>query len=119
MKIVLPYPDKQLNPNARLHFHDLRKIKKAVRADTAWDVMGQIPVRARQKLAQREEPMGLHITFIPPDKHARDLDNAIAAFKAQQDGIADALGVNDKLFRPEYVLADPEAPGRVEVTVLP
>jgi crossover junction endodeoxyribonuclease RusA len=37
--------------------------------------------------------------FYPPDRRNRDDDNLIAAFKSGRDGVADALGVNDKRFR--------------------
>jgi hypothetical protein len=56
------------------------------------------------------------ITFYPPDHRHRDDDNMVGSFKSYRDGIADALGVNDRRFRPRYVFADPEKPGRVEVS---
>jgi crossover junction endodeoxyribonuclease RusA len=33
------------------------------------------------------------------------------------DGIADALGVNDKRFVPAYTFAPAEKPGRIEITI--
>jgi crossover junction endodeoxyribonuclease RusA len=48
----------------------------------------------------------------------RDLDNCLAAAKPQIDGIADALGVNDRRFRPilvDYIRGD--APGAMIVAV--
>jgi crossover junction endodeoxyribonuclease RusA len=35
-----------------------------------------------------------------PDKRHRDADNCLAAAKAGLDGMADALGVNDRHFQP-------------------
>ena len=58
------------------------------------------------------------IVFVSPDKRHRDLDNCLAAAKAQLDGIADALGVNDKRFRPillDYIEGD--KPGAMLVAV--
>ena len=42
------------------------------------------------------------IKFYPPDNRKRDRDNMIASFKSGQDGVADALGMDDALWVPEY-----------------
>lgn len=42
----------------------------------------------------------LKITFYPPTKANRDIDNCLASIKAGLDGIADGLAINDKFFRP-------------------
>jgi crossover junction endodeoxyribonuclease RusA len=42
----------------------------------------------------------LTLTFLMPDKRHRDADNCLAAAKAGLDGMADALGVNDRHFQP-------------------
>jgi len=60
----------------------------------------------------------LRVTFHQPDKRRRDDDGMIAAFKAGRDGVADALGVDDLGFRPEYRFADePVKWGKVVVTI--
>lgn len=56
------------------------------------------------------------VTFVPPDKRG-DRVNFPIRCKPLFDGIADALGVNDKRFVPQFLFADPEKPGRVEVTI--
>lgn len=38
----------------------------------------------------------LYITFRPPDNRHRDLDNCYSMCKAYQDGIMDALGLDDR-----------------------
>lgn len=43
--------------------------------------------------------IGLWVDFYPPDRRHRDDDNLIASFKAGRDGIALALGIDDKRFR--------------------
>jgi crossover junction endodeoxyribonuclease RusA len=48
----------------------------------------------------------LFIEFMPPDRRARDDDNLIASFKSGRDGMADALGINDKLFRIHPFVSD-------------
>ena len=44
----------------------------------------------------------LEVEFFPPDNRPRDRDNMIAAFKAGQDGLADAWKVNDRRIVCEY-----------------
>lgn len=39
------------------------------------------------------------MTFYPPDRRYRDDDNMISAFKHGRDGVALALGVDDRRFR--------------------
>jgi hypothetical protein len=39
------------------------------------------------------------LTFIEPDRRPRDIDNLLASCKGLLDGIADALGVDDRCFR--------------------
>lgn len=65
-----------------------------------------------------EQSLSLRVTFYPPDRRHRDDDGMIGAFKHYRDGIADGLGIDDRHFRPEYVIAEPQAPGRVEVEIL-
>jgi len=42
--------------------------------------------------------IALWLDFFPPDRRARDDDNIIASFKAGRDGLALALGIDDKRF---------------------
>jgi crossover junction endodeoxyribonuclease RusA len=70
------------------------------------------------RLTLSEGPIGLRMTFHPPDKHARDRDNMIASAKAMQDGLADALRVDDARFEIEYRFAEPRKPGAIIVEVL-
>jgi crossover junction endodeoxyribonuclease RusA len=46
------------------------------------------------------EAIALSVTFHAPDKRRRDLDNLLAAMKADFDGISQALGVDDQMFNP-------------------
>ena len=115
MIVTLPWPDKRMSPNARLHFHAVAKVKAAARADAAKETKAQMPITARQIVAEGEGRIYLTVRFYPPDKRHRDDDNAVSSFKAARDGIADALGVNDRRFRPVYHFDDPCPPGRVEV----
>lgn len=62
--------------------------------------------------------IAIHITFTPPDNRG-DRVNFAARMKAYVDGIAEALGVNDKRFLPSYDFRPAEKPGQVVVEVLP
>lgn len=74
---------------------------------------------AQMKKAVREAlPEGagdFTVTFRPPDRRARDLDNLVASFKAGQDGIALALDVDDSGFNPSHEIGDPVKGGAVVV----
>ena len=77
-----------------------------------------VPLGDKKALRASTDQIRMTITFVPPDRRHRDDDNMIASLKAARDGIADALGVNDRRFRPNYVFAEPEKPGRVEVEII-
>lgn len=115
--ISLPWPDKRLSPNARSHWSRTSRVKRNARQEAA--------LLARAALGPGVKAIGVElaeggsipvkITFYPPDRRFRDDDNMIASFKAARDGIADALGIDDRKFRPHYHFAEPEKPGRIEV----
>jgi Holliday junction resolvase RusA-like endonuclease len=63
------------------------------------------------------ERLPLRVTFYPPDRRRRDDDNMIASFKSARDGLADALGVDDRCFAPHYVFADPVDGGQIVVEI--
>lgn len=90
--LILPWPAKELSPNARVHHHAKSKAVKAYREGAYW------LTRARDLSVPDSEEVFLLIDFYPPDKRRRDLDNMLSAFKAGLDGIADALEVNDHRF---------------------
>jgi len=120
MKITLPWPDRRLSPNSRAHWAVTSKVKAKARKDAAY-----LTYDAMQKhLATRAHFAGEHrlpvkVTFYPPDNRRRDDDNMVASFKAWRDGIADAMGVDDRRFAPEYHFADAAKPGRIEVDFIP
>lgn len=116
MIVTLPWPDKRLSPNARLHWKARVGPKQAARIAAGWAVYAATGFHATKAAMQANEaPIPVEIRFYPPDRRHRDDDNMIGAFKAHRDGLADALGVNDRRFRPVYIFEAPEKPGRVEV----
>lgn len=117
--IVLPWPDRRLSPNARQHWRALAAVKKQARADACTLATVAISLRDKRAIHDMDGRIPLTISFYPPDARHRDDDNMVASFKALRDGIADALGVDDRRFRPFYQFMDPEKPGRVEVVISP
>lgn len=101
IRIELPYPDKDLNPNARLHWAKLAKAKNTAREYACVMTMA----RLQEANVTFKAPVSVAIQFYPPDRRKRDDDNVIASFKAYRDGIADALGIDDNraVFKAFYV----------------
>lgn len=63
-------------------------------------------------------PARLVCTIHPKTANAIDEDNAVAAMKAYQDGIAGALGINDgSLAAPRIIFGSPIKGGAVFVEV--
>lgn len=110
LNITLPWPPKELSPNARLHWSKLAKAKKAYRYACA--------VQARVQGAQRIEADKLHLslTFYPPTRRGFDLDNALARMKSGLDGLADVLGVDDRHWSLSITRAE-EIGGMVKIEV--
>ncbi len=112
--IELPWPAKILWPNGRGHWaakhREFQKHKqwaflaaKAVHPDMERWANGRLQ---------------WSVTFYPKTKHPIDRDNAIASLKAYQDGLADAMFVNDSLFDiPTIHFAEPVKNGRVVIVL--
>lgn len=90
MIFTLPWPPRDLSPNARVHHMALARAKKAYRHACAWQAVAQ---GAKKIEAPR---LHLTLTFVPPNRRAHDLDNCLASIKAGLDGVADVLGVDDR-----------------------
>lgn len=117
--LTLPWPHPSTFPNAkrRLHWsryqpHCNRARGEARLVTRGW--MNANPALRPDTLA----PLTLRVTFQPPNRIRRDDDGMIGAFKHLRDGIADALGMDDRLFRPEYHFAEPKKPGAVIVEII-
>ena len=113
-EVTLPWPPSELNPNKRLHWRRLSDAKKSYR-QACYALAKQAGLSV-----DWEGDIHVWIDFYPPDRRARDDDNMIASFKSGRDGLADALGVNDKRFRTHpYVRADVGGVVRVRLTTGP
>jgi crossover junction endodeoxyribonuclease RusA len=96
--LMLPWPPKDLSPNARVHWAKRSKSAKAYRNLCRVLALKHIQDGGFAGLPT-EGHLALWLDFYPPDKRARDDDNIVAAFKSGRDGLADALGIDDKRFR--------------------
>lgn len=110
--IVLPFPDKILWPNGRGHHmakaRAFKKHKEWARVAT----LAAVPWSFKHDGSL----ISLKYVLTPKTAHAIDRDNAVAAMKAYQDGIALALRIDDSAFAvPGIVFAEPRKPGGVEV----
>ena len=112
MLIKLPWINPQLSPNARIHWAHKAKLIKADRNFSHFMAEAE---KRRVNWVAPEGNIPVKITFHPPDKRRRDLDNAIASMKGATDGIAQALGVDDSVFVPTYKFGDVVKGGRVTV----
>ncbi len=115
MIVSLPFPDPSLFPNRRngKHWTATNAAKVAARE---W--AEKAAKQAQGAFIPNDGTLPISIVFVAPDGRHRDLDNCLSAAKAQIDGIADALGVNDRRFRPiliDYIRGD--APGAMIVAV--
>lgn len=117
--IELPWPPKELSPNARVHFHDKAKATKVYRDGAYWLTK---TAYSRGELMLSELPAEgeviLRCEFHPPDKRRRDLDGMFSSIKAGLDGIADSLEVNDHRFGFQIHRREPCKGGRVVVSIV-
>jgi crossover junction endodeoxyribonuclease RusA len=112
-ELTLPWPPKQLSPNARLHWSVVAKVKKAYRMACFTQA-----INAGMRSIPWDGDVHLWIDIYPPDRRARDDDNVVAAFKSGRDGLADALGVDDKRFRIHPYMKS-EIGGYIKVRMTP
>jgi crossover junction endodeoxyribonuclease RusA len=111
MNILLPWPSKDLSPNARVHWSVRAKAVKIARLE-AWHAT----LQAKAKVG--EGAIILHYIFHPPSHRKYDMDNLIARMKGANDGIADALKVDDCRFRLSFEIGEVVKKGQVSITIL-
>ncbi|MDG5822833.1 hypothetical protein [Xylella fastidiosa] len=106
--LTLPWPSKDLSPNARVHWTRRSKAVKQARGyaqimarRAGWGGLS-LPVEGR---------LDLWISFYPPTRRLPDDDNMLARFKPYRDGIADALGIDDRRFVSHPLIEDDRRTG--------
>lgn len=111
-RLSLPWPNRNLSPNARCHW--------GVKANAVKDARNTARVLTLQALKMRRphwEAVAIHWEFHPKTANKPDDDNIIASCKAYRDGIADALGIDDAKFTTTHSMGQPVKGGAVNVTV--
>lgn len=125
MKIVLPFPSSTLAGNgAKFGAGQWGKIK-ATKQHREWARLATLEARGGERPLLEDgqaaadvdkADIAITIRFIPPNNRG-DRVGYPYRMKAYFDGIADALGVNDRRFHPCFIFCEPEKPGRVEVYI--
>jgi len=94
--IRLPFPAAELFPNRKngKHWGATNGIKTQQHDEGYWST------KAAGAFDAPDGYIPLSLLFLMPDKRHRDCDNMLAASKAILDGVASALGVDDKRFKP-------------------
>lgn len=112
--VVMPWPPKELSPNARVHWSKRAKAAKKTRSDAFY-----LCAEAKLLMPEFTEKLHLQINFYPPSRRSVDDDNMLIRCKNYRDGIADYLGVDDKCFvsHPRVMQFDGDKNGRVEITI--
>lgn len=110
MRFELPWPPARLSGHHDVHWRVLQPVKKLYRtyAETA--------TLAAKPSVPATGDIHLRVTFYPPDRRG-DRTNYPNRMKPYFDGIADALGVNDRRFLPAFHFAEPVKGGRVIVEI--
>lgn len=112
--IDLPWPSNKLSPNARIHWSYRHRAVKAARTGAAWATRAVVVPGS----FNAETAIRISTTFFPPDHRSYDEDNLKARCKAIYDGIADAIGVDDRHFRHQAVkFGEPVKGGMVRVQI--
>jgi hypothetical protein len=108
LELVLPWPSKDLSPNARVHYRVKAQATKTAR-QTAVLLAYEAGWRG---LRLPEGRLYLWIEcYQAPGKKLPDDDNMIGRCKPYRDGIAQALGIDDKRFRCLPFVHDERRPG--------
>jgi len=109
MNIELPYPDKALSPNSRCHWSIKAKAAKAARRNGA--LAAWVAGFNEGTFAGCEHRLHFWIDIYAKTKNYPDADNMLSSLKSALDGIADALGLNDRRFIPHPFVKDETCKG--------
>jgi len=108
--IKLPWPPRELSPNSRAHWS-----KKARCARDYKFACFALAKQARLS-APPSDTIDVFLEFSPPDRRRRDHDNMIALAKYALDGVAAAVGVDDRRFVLRSSVAD-DARGEIRISM--
>lgn len=109
-RAYLPWPPRILWPNARVHHMVLYRAKKEYGERCAWYCLA-----CKTKELHGAERVNARITFHPPDRRRRDMDNMLAAIKAGIDAVAEHVMVDDSKWTMTLAVGEPKINGGVEI----
>lgn len=110
IEVVVPMtPPKECSPNARVHFRKRAAAARALhtaalvatREALHRDPLGRAALTAARRICYR-----LEVSWEPGRRGTIDEDNTLASAKALLDGVAQALGVDDRRFRVRGIEID-------------
>lgn len=108
MIVDLPWPPRDLHPNARVHWTRRHRATKKAREAAQW-LCPIGPIAA--------DKIHVTITFFEPDKRRRDADGLLSNVKAYIDGIADAIEVDDSKWSISLARGEVVKGGRVRFEI--
>lgn len=118
ISVTLPWPPKELSPNDGSHWAVKAPFKKALRRDCWLLTLAEYQKAKKSGLRiDPDRPVTLSVLFVRPDRRHHDKDNLMARSKALFDGIADGLGVNDRIFRFDPPEISEDIGGMVKVEI--
>lgn len=108
-RVILPWPDRSLSPNARPHWAEKARAVKAAKTQAHY-------LAIAAGIGKLDLPrMTVRLTFCPPSRRRFDLDNVLASMKAQMDAIAALTGIDDSLWSFQIERGDTSKDGGVIV----
>ena len=116
LTITLPYPDRNLTPNGRVHPLALHRIRQAAESDGA--NCARVALDGQPSPFAPGDTLEARVTFCPPTKRRRALDNVFSGTKAYMDGVCAALGVDDSRIEQALLQWGEVVPGGEVVVTL-
>jgi crossover junction endodeoxyribonuclease RusA len=112
--ITLPWPDKLLWPRSRPHWAVKARVTSVAKA------LAFYTAKANKPTLYGSSELVVKVVGNAPSKRSYDGDNLQAACKAYFDGIAAAIGIDDKHWRFDGVTkGDPVKGGQVVIIIAP
>ena len=123
--IILPYPPSELSPNKKMHWAAKAPITANYRHACSYFTKQSISpeyIHTLKEAVKSGRKIALFANFNKPDRRHRDEDNIMASFKAGIDGIASAIGIDDKHFKYMPFVCDEIIKGgqvSIKLTIMP
>lgn len=116
LHVKLPWPKPVLSPNSGAHWRPLSNAKRVYRK-AAFALALEAGASAFRSGRDPKCGVIVRFKFCPPNRIRRDKDNMIGSLKSGQDGIADAIHVDDSLWQVTHEIGEPVKGGCVLVEI--